>query len=170
MLFLPECFSFVGNRWQETVAAGEPLDGPCISQVAALAREHKLWLSLGGFNEKPVGSGEEDGGKVFNTHLVIDDEGMTRATYRKIHLFDVEVPNGPVLLESRYTMPGSELVVADSPAGRLGLSTCYDLRFPELYARLVERGAQVGVGDVGVIGVVWGLYGVRVRVYARLQV
>lgn len=143
MLFLPECFSFIGNRWQETVAAGEPLDGPCISQVAALARDHKMWLSLGGFNEKPAAGGEEDGGKVYNTHLIIDDAGVTRATYRKIHLFDVEVPNGPVLLESRYTVPGSELVTADCPAGRLGLTTCYDLRFPELYARLVERGAQV---------------------------
>lgn len=85
MLFLPECFSFIGTKWQETVAAGEPLDGPCISHMQQLAREHKLWLSLGGFNEKPAGEEE----KVFNCHLIIDDQGATRAVYRKIHLFDV---------------------------------------------------------------------------------
>ena len=85
MLFLPECFSFVGSKWLETVAAGEPLTGPCISHMAALAKEHKLWLSLGGFNERP--EGEMD--KVYNSHVIIDDQGVTRAVYRKIHLFDV---------------------------------------------------------------------------------
>jgi deaminated glutathione amidase len=89
MLFLPECFSFLGSKWQETVAAGEPLTGPCISHMAALAREHELWLSLGGFNERPAGEEGESEGKVYNTHLIIDDQGATRAVYRKIHLFDV---------------------------------------------------------------------------------
>lgn len=96
MLFLPECFSFIGSKWQDTVAAGEPLTGPCISHMQHLAQEHQMWLSLGGFNEKPLpasggagrgGEGQEE--KVYNSHLIIDDQGAVRATYRKIHLFDV---------------------------------------------------------------------------------
>lgn len=97
MLFLPECFSFIGSKWQETVATGEPLTGPCISHMQTMAREHQLWLSLGGFNEKPL-SGPEDGTgagqeKVYNSHLIIDNKGGIRAVYRKIHLFDVVRPS-----------------------------------------------------------------------------
>jgi predicted amidohydrolase len=109
-----------------------------------------LWLSLGGFPEKipssqttkrdDKGNGNE---KVYNTHIVLDDKGDIKALYRKIHLFDVNIPNGPVLQESKYTAPGSEVVVIDSPIGRLGLSTCYDLRFPEMYEALVKKGAEV---------------------------
>ncbi|KAK9838603.1 hypothetical protein WJX84_002309 [Apatococcus fuscideae] len=67
-----------------------------------------------------------------------------RATYRKVHLFDVEVENGPVLMESRSTTPGTQLVACDSPAGRLGLTICYDLRFPEVYQALTfQHAAQI---------------------------
>lgn len=127
MLFLPECFSFIGSKWQETVAAGQSLtvEHGVVDIMAKYAKEYNLWLSLGGFNEKTM-DGQE---KVFNSHIIIDADGLTRAVYRKIHLFDVEVPNGPVLMESRYTAPGSQIVAVDSPVGRLGLSTCYDLRF-----------------------------------------
>ena len=142
MLFLPECFSLVGSSWKETVAAGQSLDGPIVKEMKDLAKETNMWLSLGGFPEKRDGKeGEED--KVYNAHLILDNVGAIKAVYRKIHLFDVDVPNGPVLKESRYTAPGSEVVVCDSPCGRLGLSTCYDLRFPEMYASLVANGAEV---------------------------
>ncbi len=142
MLFLPECWSLVGSSWKETVAAGQSLDGPIIQEMKDLAKDTKLWLSLGGFPEtRESKDGEED--KVYNTHLILDNTGATQAIYRKIHLFDVDVPNGPVLKESRYTSPGSEVVVCDSPCGRLGLSTCYDLRFPEMYAALVAKGAEI---------------------------
>eukprot|EP00904_Undaria_pinnatifida_P003379 jgi/Undpi1/13041/HiC_scaffold_8.g02704.m1 len=84
------------------------------------------------------------GAKVFNTHVVISGAGEIEATYRKIHLFDVDIPSGPVLTESRYTRAGQEMTVCDtSPAGTLGLSTCYDLRFPEMYACLAGKGSQV---------------------------
>lgn len=76
--------------------------------------------------------------------MIIDSAGSIVAHYRKIHLFDVDVPNGPVLMESRTTAPGRTPVVCDSPVGKLGLTVCYDLRFPELYQRLTwDMGAQV---------------------------
>jgi predicted amidohydrolase len=72
-----------------------------------------------------------------------DEHGAVVARYRKIHLFDIDLPGGPVLTESRNTAPGDAVVVADSPVGRLGLSVCYDVRFPELYRALVDGGATV---------------------------
>ncbi|KAG2423634.1 hypothetical protein HXX76_015151 [Chlamydomonas incerta] len=138
-LFLPECFAFIGDSPAQSLAAAQPLGGPLMAAYRQLARTHGLWLSLGGFQE--VGP---DPQHIYNTHVVVDDRGEVAAVYRKIHLFDVDVPNGPLLMESRTTAPGREAVVVDSPAGRLGLTTCYDLRFPELFAHLAwERGAQV---------------------------
>ena len=117
----------------------EPLNGPQMKRFQAIARDAGLWLSLGGFQE--AGAGPD---RRFNTHVLIDASGAVVSTYRKIHLFDINLPNGPKLKESNGTAPGGELVVADSPAGRLGLSICYDLRFPELYQRLrFEKGAQL---------------------------
>ncbi|CAI7904775.1 unnamed protein product [Closterium sp. NIES-53] len=92
-----------------------------------------IWLSLGGFQEA---GGPDAGKRFFNTHVLVDDTGTIQAAYRKIHLFDVNVPGGPVLTESNSTLPGSSVVSAMSPVGRLGLTVCYDLRFPELYQRL----------------------------------
>jgi len=142
LLCLPECFSFLGRSWRETVAVGQALEGSVISEMRVLAKELKLWLSLGGFPEA-VSSAERGDAKVYNTHVILDDDGGIQARYRKIHLFDVDVPNGPVLQESRYTLPGDRVVVVDSPVGRLGLSTCYDLRFPEMYEALLRQGAEI---------------------------
>lgn len=117
----------------------QPLDGPLMQRYCRLAAQHQLWLSLGGFQE--TGPDPEH---LYNCHVVVTSEGKIAARYRKVHLFNVEVQNGPVLMESRSTAPGNELVVCDSPAGRLGLTVCYDLRFPEVYQRLVfDMGAQV---------------------------
>lgn len=139
MLFLPEAFNFVGNASEQTVAVAEQVTGPIIHRYSNLAKRLNLWLSLGGFQE--TGPDPEH---VYNSHLILTDEGEIAALYRKIHLFSVDIPKGPVLMESRYTAPGTGLVTCDSPAGRLGLSTCYDLRFPELYQRLVfDLGAQI---------------------------
>eukprot|EP00879_Flechtneria_rotunda_P009520 GHRR01009964.1.p1 GENE.GHRR01009964.1~~GHRR01009964.1.p1 ORF type:complete len:253 (+),score=67.06 GHRR01009964.1:96-854(+) len=139
MLFLPECFSFIGSSQPESLSKAEPLDGPAMARYRQLARDTRLWMSLGGFQE--VGPDEHH---LYNTHVVLDDGGDTVASYRKVHLFDVDVPNGPVLMESRTTAPGGQLLICDSPAGRLGLTVCYDLRFPEVYQTLTwELGAQV---------------------------
>lgn len=142
LLCLPEAFSFIGTHHSQTTAQAEPLNGPRMEGYRSLARKHGLWLSLGGFHE----AGGE-GGRVHNTHVLLDAEGATIAEYRKIHLFDVDVPNGPVLLESTYTAPGpAEAVVVDATEAlglKLGITTCYDLRFPELYTALARRGANV---------------------------
>ncbi|GFR42671.1 hypothetical protein Agub_g3482, partial [Astrephomene gubernaculifera] len=140
MLFLPECFAFIGASPAESLAAAQPLDGPLMTRYRELARSHGLWMSLGGFQETGP-----DPQHIYNTHVVVDAEGRMAAVYRKIHLFDVDVPNGPLLMESRTTAPGDKAVVVPAtPAGPLGLTTCYDLRFPELFAHLTwERGAQI---------------------------
>ncbi|CAI7913810.1 unnamed protein product [Closterium sp. NIES-54] len=133
LLCLPECFSFIGERDGEAAAVAEPLDGPLMRKYCQLARNFSIWLSLGGFQEA---GGPDAGKRFFNTHVLVDDTGTIQAAYRKIHLFDVNVPGGPVLTESNSTLPGSSVVSAMSPVGRLGLTVCYDLRFPELYQRL----------------------------------
>lgn len=138
-LSLPENFSFFGSKSVESLSIADTLDGPIMQRYCSLARESRIWLSLGGFQEK--GPDEKH---ICNTHVLLDDLGNIRSSYRKIHLFDVDVPGGPVLKESNITTPGSQLVVADSPVGRLGLTVCYDLRFPELYQQLrFQHNAQV---------------------------
>lgn len=127
MIFFPECFAFIGAFPGEAQKIAEPLDGRWMERYRKLARHEQLWLSLGGFHEYG------DGTKIYNTHVVLDNCGEIRAHYRKIHLFDVPMVN---LVESKQSMPGSQLVVVDSPVGRLGLTICYDLRFPELYQKL----------------------------------
>jgi len=103
-----------------------------------LARNHSIWLSLGGFHEKHP---DEEESRIYNTHCILDDKGELVAVYRKIHLFDVPMVN---MVESRQAVPGSELVCCDSPLGRLGVTTCYDMRFPELYQKLTfVHGAQL---------------------------
>eukprot|EP00775_Hariotina_reticulata_P010801 gene10801-10957_t len=158
MLFLPECFSFIGTSQQESLAKAEPLEGPAMARYRQLAREgatgscwHLIGLRLE--HQLPVFSIDSqqvmievgpDPEHLYNCHVILDNAGGTVATYRKVHLFDVDVPNGPVLMESRTTAPGDKLIVCDSPAGRLGLTICYDLRFPEVYQKLTwQMGAQV---------------------------
>ena len=141
LLALPECFSFIGSTGEESLAQAEPLSGPKMARYRALARETGLWLSLGGFQE----ASDTDPSRYYNAHVVLDDQGAVRAHYRKVHLFDVDVPGGPVLMESQTTLPGDlGLVSCDSPVGKLGVTVCYDLRFPAVYERLrFDHGAQV---------------------------
>ncbi|PKA46276.1 N-carbamoylputrescine amidase [Apostasia shenzhenica] len=138
-LCFPESFSFVSVEDGDSLKVAEPIDGPILQRYCSLARESNIWLSLGGFQEK----GPDDT-HLHNTHVLIDDSGSIRSTYRKLHLFDVDVPGNKVYKESSFTTPGDRIVVEDSPAGRLGLTLCYDLRFPELYQLLrFGHGAEV---------------------------
>lgn len=142
MLFFPECCAFIGRSAAETVAAARPLDA-LLAPFAAIAQQHNLWLSLGGVQEPGP-----DADHIYNTHIVLNASGVPMATYRKIHLFNVDVPGGPILMERNSTAAGDALVAVDvpciHPSARLGLSVCYDLRFPEMYQALAwDMGANV---------------------------
>ena len=118
MVFFPECFSFIGARPGEAQKAAEPLSGPIMQRYLALAKQHSVWLSLGGFQEA---SGSSDEERIYNTHVVVDAAGTIRAAYRKIHLYDVPMVG---LVESKQALAGSELVSCESPAGMLGITIC----------------------------------------------
>ena len=208
MLFLPECFGFLGENAQQTLQNAEPpislseasnkkkedndeetnnlmsylrdtvdacSNHNCVSEtitpivsernnkvtnsntqrydensidisllhgLRAIARASGLWISGGGMHESVPASSDEDP-KVLNTHIVLDKNGDVQCKYSKIHLFDVSIPGKVNLQESKTTNAGKQLVVCDSPIGKLGLSTCYDVRFPEMYIDLIQQGAEV---------------------------
>ncbi len=201
MLFLPECFGFIGESSSQTLEeaedpsnlslteteketasdeeqeltrilksivhhAGNDVDGsvsnskvpsPAVNSLMSglrtIAKESGLWISGGGMHvggappkvDIAAGTNEEQNRcRVYNTHVVLDSSGALVASYRKIHLFDVSIPGKVELRESNSTAPGTELIACDSPVGKLGITTCYDLRFPEMYKELTQKmGAQV---------------------------
>jgi predicted amidohydrolase len=122
----------------------EPADGEFAAFFADAARDLRMWVLAGSFHETgPDGPGAGRR-RTYNTSLVFDRGGALAATYRKIHLYDVEIPGRVSYQESRDVAPGMETVVVDIEGVPVGLSICYDLRFPELYRRLaVEGGARV---------------------------
>ena len=120
------------------VEAAEQLDGPTFALFRDKAREKRIWLLAGTIAEVSTVDG-----KARNTAVIYGPDGETVAIYRKIHLFDVEIQDGPTIRESDYVEGGSEVVVASTPIARFGMSICYDLRFPELYRRLASSGADV---------------------------
>jgi predicted amidohydrolase len=134
---LPENFAFLRSEG-EPVPEPQSLDGPWVARMATAARRHRVTLLLGSIPEAVPGDA-----RVRNTSVLLGPDGERLAVYRKIHLFDIDLPGMEHLKESRSVLPGDEVVVANAPAGRIGLSICYDLRFPELYRELAQRGAQV---------------------------
>ena len=137
----PECTNYLGPH-QEKVARAEPLDGPTVSRFAALAAELSIHLLVGSVNERA--SDEETArGRCYNTSVLLGPNGDRLAAYRKIHLFDVDVSDDVRFFESDTCVPGTEVVTAATPLGTIGLSICYDLRFPELYRAHVDRGASI---------------------------
>jgi nitrilase len=136
---LPENFSFMGLKDADKLAVAEADgDGPIQEFLSATARDLSLWI-VGGTT---VIRGDSPS-RVSNTCLLIDADGRRVARYDKIHLFDVTIPGrDEAYLESKHVTPGRGVVIADTPVGRLGLSVCYDMRFPELYRELVSQGAQ----------------------------
>lgn len=133
----PENTNYLGPH-DEKVRRAEPLDGPTCARFADLARRLGIHLLLGSFNEK---SDEER--RCFNTSVLFGPDGRVLGTYRKMHLFDVNVPGGPRFAESDTCKPGDAVTVVETPLARFGLSICYDLRFPELYRKMTDQGAQV---------------------------
>jgi predicted amidohydrolase len=134
---LPENFSFMG-RDEERIAGAETLEGPTISAMREVARRRGVYVLAGSIPEKV-----DAPGKTANTSVLVADDGSIAAAYRKIHLFDVAIPDGARYAESETVAPGDRVVVAPTPLGRIGLSVCYDLRFPELYRRLAAEGADL---------------------------
>ena len=133
----PENTNYLGPH-NEKVRLAEGLDGPTCLRFAELARKHEIHLLLGSFNEH-----SPDPKRCYNTSVLFGPEGRQVAIYRKIHLFDIDLSDEVRFKESDTVMPGSELVVADTPLAAIGLSICYDLRFSELYARLAAGGAEI---------------------------
>jgi len=136
LVVLPEVFSWRGPRAEEP-AQVESVPGPTSERLGELARRYRLYLLAGSFLEKT------DEPRSYNTSLFLNPEGQILAHYRKIHLFDVDIPGQVRVKESDTKKPGQALVACETPLGIFGLSVCYDLRFPELYRGLANRGAEV---------------------------
>jgi nitrilase len=137
MVALPEIWAFQGGTVADRIAAAEPIPGgPAGDLLADLARRHRILLHGGSFLER-------DGERCWNTTLAFDRDGAVLAKYRKIHLFDVETPDGKTYRESATVAGGREVVTYEAEGITVGCSICYDLRFPELYRALVDRGAQL---------------------------
>jgi len=137
LVVLPEVFNWRGKRAEES-GESETLDGPTLSLMARLAAEHKLYLAAGSITERPPQEG-----KSYNTSVLFGPGGARIAIYRKIHLFDVDLPGRVTIKESDAKLSGGEVVCADTSLGKIGLTICYDLRFPELYRMLAHKGAQI---------------------------
>jgi nitrilase len=137
---LPENFALMPERGRDKADhAEEPGDGPIQTFLATTARELGLWIVAGSM---PLVSPERK--RVYGACLAIDDTGGTRAIYRKIHLFDVDLPDKEESYRESHSMyPGDDPVGVDTVVGRIGLTICYDLRFPELFRTLVDDGATI---------------------------
>jgi len=137
LVVLPEKWSVLGTD-EQMVAGAQPLDGECIGWARRAARELGIELVAGSIVERVAGQE-----KCSNTSVHIGPDGEIRATYRKVHMFDVEV-DGVVYAESDNEQAGDEVVLSELATGtRLGMTVCYDLRFPELYRALAVGGAEV---------------------------
>ncbi len=139
LVTLPENFALMSDDARKREVA-EPIDppGPILSALSESAAKHGVWVLGGGMPEQ---SG--DPLKPHNTSVLVDARGAVVGLYRKAHLFDVTLPDAGTYRESDATTPGRDVVSVDVHGVRVGLSICYDLRFPELYRRLVEQGCRL---------------------------
>ncbi|KAJ8706315.1 hypothetical protein PYW08_010941 [Mythimna loreyi] len=142
MLFFPEACDYLCDNKNDTLNSAEPIiGGATVGSYRQLAAQYNVWLSMGGVHEKD----EENPSKISNTHIIIDNKGNIVQTYRKLHLFDVEIPERNIRLkESDFCVPGSHIVApVDTPIGKVGLAICYDMRFPELSTALSIMKAEI---------------------------
>jgi predicted amidohydrolase len=137
LVALPEVFNWRGKR-NEQAAAAETLDGQSLTLMSRLARELQIHILAGSITEQVASDS-----RCYNTSVLIGPDGKQLAVYRKIHLFDVDLPGRVTVRESDAKLAGADVVTAATPLGAIGLSICYDLRFPELYRRLTFAGAQI---------------------------
>jgi len=137
-ILLPEHFEWLGGAARAPEMAEPVLGGEAYNMLQALARRHRVWIHGGSFYERA-----DVPGKAHNTSVVFDRVGREAARYRKIHLFDVTTMDGARYHESATILPGDAIVTYDCEGVTIGCAICYDLRFPELFAALVQRSAQV---------------------------
>lgn len=140
-VFLPEASDFIAMNAAESIALTHTTEcSKFVTGIREAAKSNRVYVNVG-VHETPT---EKDSKRILNSALWIDDMGKVRETYRKIHLFDVEIEGGPIIKESDSTEPGMEIVPpVSSPFGLLGMAICFDLRFPELSINLRRRGAEV---------------------------
>lgn len=140
LIALPENFHVRASNTDSHIKreAAEPIPGPLSERFSDAAREHGVYLLAGSYGERVPGQE-----RFFNTSLLFDPSGRMVAKYRKIHLFDVSIGDEVVTQESRLVAPGREVVVTETEFGKVGLSVCYDLRFPELYRSHALLGAEI---------------------------
>ena len=137
LVALPEVFIWRGSKKLERQFA-EPIPGPSSKALSELARELGIYLLAGSILEE-ISNSE----RAYNTSLLFAPSGKQIARYRKIHLFDVDLPNGVSLRESQTRAHGESPEVVKTELGAMGLTVCYDVRFPELYRKLAEQGAEL---------------------------
>lgn len=137
LITLPETFTSMTSDFDVQYANSETIpDGEACRMLSDLARKHGVHIHGGSMAERAEG-------KCYNTTVVFDPKGAVQATYRKIHLFDVDVPNGRSYRESDTMKRGEDVVVTQVAGTTIGLAICYDLRFPELFRALRDKGARV---------------------------
>jgi predicted amidohydrolase len=135
LVLLPEMFNFHGLD-EANAAAAEEIPGPSSEWARESARQHGVILHLGSLIELRHG-------RRYNTSLIFDRDGSEMARYSKMHLFDVKLPDGLEYAESAAIAPGNDVVVCDCAGVKAGLAICYDLRFPQLFHALADRGAEI---------------------------
>lgn len=141
MVFLPECFDMVGESQKQTLDNSESLTGPLVTEYRQLAKDNNVWLSLGGLHEK---SSTNEADKSNNAHIVVNSSGEIASVYRKVHLFNLEIPGVIRLKESEFSVAGDRIVEpVDTPVGKVGLGICYDVRFAEFGIALAKAGADL---------------------------
>jgi len=138
LIATPEASNILQRDRKKLFEAVRPLDeDEAVQGLIALARELQVWLLIGSALVR------RQDGQLANRSVLVGDDGRVRATYDKIHMFDVDLPTGERHRESALYTPGAQATVADTPWGRIGLSVCYDVRFPHLYRSLAKAGAGI---------------------------
>ena len=142
MIFFPEVASYMSVSSADTISNADSVDGPTVQQLREEARISNIWLSSCLHEKSDNGDSDH---RVYNSQLMINPKGDVVSLYRKIHLFDISIPDkGISLMESHSIRPGNQYVpCTDTPVGNVGLATCYDMRFPEMTVKLREMGASL---------------------------
>lgn len=141
LIVLPEMFAIMGINAKDKVVVKEKFNSGIIQDfLSEQARTHNIWIVGGTI---PIACEIEN--KIRAASILFNDQGEITARYDKIHLFDVEVSKEEIYKESDSTQPGEDLVVVETPVGKIGMSVCYDIRFPELYRCLFNKGAEIFV-------------------------